>query len=168
MTASYPTVTDWAEFKNSPVGGLLGVPVGKTSPSKIPHDLRQKKKKPPQNTKQKQKCNKVNKDFRIDSHQRNFFIKKNNSTVSRGKYKIWALYFSKITSAEDHTFQAVAEKKEMIPRRGNWSDLCLWRKFHWNFFFFATRWNRLSLLLQTLCEKARSLYSRLSRTRKAF
>lgn len=47
MTASYPTVTDWAEFKNSPVGGLLGVPVGKTSPSKIPHDLRQKKKNHP-------------------------------------------------------------------------------------------------------------------------
>ena len=84
--------------------------------------------------------------------------------MSRGKYKIWALYFSKITSGDF----AVAEKKEMIPRRGNWSDLCLWRKFHWNFFFSATHWNRLLLLLQTLCEKARSLYSRLSRTRKAF
>ena len=70
---------NWAEFKNSPVGGLLGVPVGKTSPSKIPHALRQKKKKnknKTQNIKQKQKYNKVNKDFRIDSHQRNFFIKK--------------------------------------------------------------------------------------------
>ena len=57
-----------------------GGPVVKTSPSnaggagsipgwgaKIPHALRPKK----QNTKQKQYCNKVNKDFKYSPHQKN-------------------------------------------------------------------------------------------------
>ena len=56
--------------------------------------------------------------------------------MNRGKYKLWALYFSKTAWGRNHTFQVVAEKKEMIPGRGNWSHLSLWRKFHWNFSFF--------------------------------
>ena len=73
-------------------GDFTGSPVVKTSPSnaggvgsipgrvaKVPHALRPKN----QNIKQKQYCNKFNKDFKNDSHQKKIIKKQRKTSVAR-------------------------------------------------------------------------------------